>query len=534
MTTLEQIFFGGRIYTLDENNPWASVLAVRERKLVYVGNDLAAATAVVSPAVRPQDLGGCSVLPGLIDSHMHLMAEGARLSGLTLNQLSLTEVLAAVRREAAELPAGEWIVGHGWNQEDWPGRLWPTRVELDKVAPDHPIILDRCDKHSVWVNSQALARAGLTAATPDPLGGEILRTGEGDFLGILTGSAIKLVRSLVPVVGEEKLHQDLLRAQTEFLGFGVTGGMEASTRLRELAIMKKVAKEGLLKLRLQIMLYAGTNEDQEYLAAGGQPEKWSSDKHLNVGGLKIISDGSLGSRTAWLLSDYADRPSHRGQPGYSDKELTAIMARARRYGLQVAVHAIGDAGVHQTLTAMRRVLEPEPGDYRWRVEHFQVVSEEDRDLALALGVIPSIQAAGLMTDLDLAEERLGPIALAQSYRWREILDRGGILVGGSDAPIESANPFVGIYAAVTRQNLKGRPPGGWRPADRLTRLEALKSYTIWAAWAIFAENYLGSLVPGHLADFIVLDRDPLTCPEVELKAVKVFKTVIGGEVVFER
>jgi predicted amidohydrolase YtcJ len=396
------------------------------------------------------------------------------------------------------------------------------------------VILDRRDKHSVWVNSQALARAGLTAAAPDPPGGEILRTGKGDLLGILTGSAIKLVRSLAPVAGEEKLRQDLLRAQAEFLAFGVTGGMEASTRLRELAVMKRAAEEGLLKLRLRAMLYAGTNEDQEYLAAGGRLENWSADGRLIVVGVKIIADGSLGSRSAWLLSDYADRPGHRGQPGYSDEELTALMVRARRHGLQVAVHAIGDAGVRQTLAAMGRALGPEPGDHRWRIEHFQVVSEEDRDLALALGVIPSIQAAGLMADLDLAEERLGPAALARSYRWREILDRGGILAGGSDAPIESANPFVGIYAAVTRQNLEGRPPGGWRPADRLTRLEALKSYTTWAARAIFAENRQGSLAPGRLADFIVLDRDPLTCPEAELKAVEVLKTVIGGEVVFER
>jgi predicted amidohydrolase YtcJ len=352
-------------------------------------------------------------------------------------------------------------------------------------------------------------------------------------LGILAGTAVALVREAQPRPALEALTAAYLAAQAEYLAHGVTGGLEAAARLRELDALKAAYEEGVFKMRLRAMLFAGSREDAAYIEGGGRPVFDLYGERFSINGVKIVADGSLGSRSAWLKDDYADRPGHRGEPWFSDAELTAVLTRARAHGFQAAVHAIGDAAVAQVVRVMAEVLGSEPGDHRWRLEHFQIAAEEDRDLALALGLTPSIQAAGLMSDMVMAGERLRPAALARAYLWREILDAGGVITGGSDAPIESPNPFWGIYAAVTRQTLDGRPAGGWRPEHCFTRLEALKSYTIWAAWAMFAEKRQGSLAPGKLADFAVLSGDPLTCPAEELKDLKALLTVIGGETVYQ-
>jgi predicted amidohydrolase YtcJ len=529
----ETIYTGGRIHTLEEARPLASVLAVRGQELVYVGSSKAEAEARLSRAARRVSLGGRVVVPGLLDGHAHVVTEGLRLAMPALAGLSRAEILALVAREAAGRPAGEGIVGHGWNQMDWPGQTRPTLAELDAAAPDHPVLLERVDRHSAWVNSRALAAAGLGAATPDPPGGEILKDPSGGLLGIVTGEAVVRVWRARPQPTPEEVKAAYLAAQAEYLAHGVTGGLEASSRLRNLDVLREAYDEGLFKMRLRAMLFAASREDAAYIERGGRPVSGLHGERFSINGVKIIADGSLGSRTAWLKADYADRPGHRGEPWCNEAELRAVLKRAKDHGFQAAVHVIGDAAAALAVKVMAEVLGPEPGDHRWRLEHFQVVSEEDRDRVLALGLVPSIQAAGLMSDLAMAGERLGPAALARAYAWREILDAGGIITGGSDAPIESVNPFWGLYASVTRQDLSGRPAGGFRPEHRFTRLEALKSYTIWAAWAMFAEKRQGSLVPGKLADFTVLSHDPLTCPAEEIKDIRALLTVIGGEVVYE-
>ncbi|MCL2028879.1 MAG: amidohydrolase [Deltaproteobacteria bacterium] len=531
---VETIYTGGRVYTLEEGRPLASVLAVRGQELVYVGSSEAEAEARLSRDARRADLGGRVVVPGLLDGHAHVATFGRHLARPDLSGLSRGEVLARVAGEAAGRPAGEWIFGHGWNQEDWPDGAWPTLAELDSAAPDHPVLLDRVDRHSAWVNSRALAAAGLGQGSPDPPGGEMLRNAAGGLLGILTGTAVAKVREIQPRPSLKAVKGDYLTAQAAYLAHGVTGGLEASARLRDLEALRAAYGEGLFKMRLRAMLLADSRDDESYIAGGGRPVSGLYGERFSIIGVKIIADGSLGSRSAWLKTDYADRPGHRGGPWLSEAELTTIMRRARAHGFQVAVHVIGDAAVALVVRIMAEVLGPEPGDHRWRLEHFQVAAEEDRDRVLALGLVPSIQAAGLMNDLAMAGERLSPATLARAYAWREILDAGGVMAGGSDAPIESVNPFWGMYAAVTRQNLAGRPAGGFRPEHRFTRLEALKSYTIWAAWAMFAEKRQGSLAPGKLADFTVLSNDPLTCPVGELKDIQALLTVIGGEEVYGR
>ena len=526
------IYTNGRVYTLEEARPRASTLAVSGRELVYVGSSATEAEARLSKPAKRVDLGGRVVVPGLLDGHAHVVTFGLRLASPALDGLTRAEVLTRVAREAAMSSAGAWITGHGWNQDDWPDGAWPTLAELDAAAPDHPVLLERVDRHASWVNSRALAAAGLDEKSPNPPGGEILRDSSGALLGILTGTAVLMARQALPPPGPEAVLAAYLAAQDEYLAHGVTGVLEASSRLKDLDVLRAAYDQGLFKMRLRAMLFSESRDDAAYIESGGRPVSGLYGERFSIGGVKIIADGSLGSRSAWLSSDYADRPGHRGEPWCDEAGLLAVMERARAHGFQVAVHAIGDAAVGRVVRVMAEVLGPEPGDHRWRLEHFQVVAEEDRDRVLALGLVPSIQAAGLMSDMAMARERLGAPALARAYAWREILDAGGVITGGSDAPIESANPFWGLYAAVTRETLAGRPAGGWRPEHRFTRLEALKSYTIWAAWAMFAEKRQGSLAPGKLADFTVLSHDPLTCPAEEIKDIKALLTVIGGEEVY--
>lgn len=530
----ELLIFNGHIYTLDPGNPTATVLAAKGQELIYAGRDVRAAEALVSSRARRIDLRGRTVIPGLIEGHGHLLSEGIKLAELDIYQKSKEEALAIIAEEARRHPPGAWIVGHGWNQESWPGQAWPNKEELDRAAPDHPVILDRVDKHSSWANSLALALAGLSPDSPDPIGGEYLKDSSGQLQGILIGQAMWAVKNIIPPLDERGAYQAVMRAQAEMLGYGLTSLMDAGATWLSLGLLKKAAEKDELKLRVRAMLLALQQEDEAYLEAGGRKVRGLYGERLSIDGVKIHADGSLGSRSAWLRQDYSDRPGHRGGPNYDEADLEKIVRRAREHDLGLSVHAIGDAAVGQILEVMARVLGPRPGDHRWRIEHFLVVSEEDRDRALALGVQPSIQSVGLMSDLDMAEDRLGPERVKRAYAWREILDRGGRLVNGSDGPVDSVNPFQGMYAAVTRKNLAGLPPGGWYPEHKLSRLEALQTYTTWSAWSEFNEGRKGSLTPGRLADLAVLDRDLFTCPEDEIKDIQVLMTIAGGEVVFER
>lgn len=530
----ELLLFNGHIHTMNPDRPLASVLAAVGQDLIYVGDDLKAAEKALSGRARRIDLKGRAAIPGLIDGHAHLLAEGIKLAELDVFQKSKEETLAIISEETRRHPKGEWIVGHGWNQEVWPGQRWPDKEELDRAAPDHPVLLDRVDKHSSWVNSQALNRAGLTPDSPEPAGGEFLKNSAGQLQGILIGQAMWAVKNIIPPLDEPGSYRALMRGQAEMLSYGVTSLMEAGATRASLSLLKTAAARGELKLRVRAMLLALAREDAAYLADGGRKIRGLYGERLSIDGVKIHSDGSLGSRSAWLLQDYNDRPGHRGAPNYSDEELEKIMRRARAHDLGISIHAIGDAAVGQALDAMEKALGPEPGDHRWRIEHFQVVSEDDRERALALGVLPSIQSVGLMSDMNMAEDRLGPDRIKRAYAWREILDRGGRLVNGSDGPVESVNPFEGMYAAVTRKNLADQPNGGWYPEHRLSRLEALQTYTNWSAWSEFNEHRKGTLQPGFLADLAVLDRDLFNCPEAEIKDIKVLMTIVGGEVVFER
>lgn len=525
------LMFNGHMITMDPGLRTASVLAARGQDIVYVGHDLKEAAKLVSAEAVRRDLKGHTVVPGLIDGHAHLISEGLRLGQVSVSNKAKAEALAIVRAEADRCGPGQWIHGYGWNQQEWPDEEWPTKEELDAVAPLNPVVLDRLDKHSLWASSLALKAAGLTGHSPDPAGGELLRRPSGELTGIVVGTAMKAVWAVIPAKSREGLTEALMRAQAEYLGFGLTSIVEAGATMDNLAVMRLAYEAGQLKLRIRAMLLAYSGDDERYLASGGVRHHGLYGERFSIEGIKIHFDGSLGSRSAWLLEDYADRPGHRGSHAYSLEELTAKMELARDHDLAISVHAIGDAAVRQTVEAMETVLTRRPYDHRWRIEHFQVVTPEDRRRALALSLIPSLQTVGLMNDLNMAEERLGPEIIKRAYAWRDILDDGGVIVNGSDCPVESVNPFQGMYAAVSRRSLTGFPAGGWRPEHKLTRLEALSSYTTWAAYSEFNEHRKGSLAPGKLADLAVLDRDPLTCPEDSIKDIQVLLTILGGEAV---
>ncbi|MDR2368711.1 MAG: amidohydrolase [Deltaproteobacteria bacterium] len=519
------VYRRGRILTLDPACPRASVLASLRGRITYVGDDFVEALSTLPPEAEVVDLKDRNVIPGLIDSHAHVLSEGLRLSQLDLTGLDYDETLETVGEEAKGRPPGTWIHGRGWDQNLWRAG-WPGAVDLDRVAPGHPVVLDRIDKHSIWVNSLALRMAGLGKGTPDPDGGELVRNLDGTLAGVLIGKAMFLVHKVMPPDDGLDFLTTFGKAVNELVGYGLTTLIDCATRPTDVPAIKKAVEDGTIKARLR--LYLLTEPWLSELLDQGPVRRLAGDR-LSIDGIKLFSDGSLGSRSAWLLEDYADRPGYRGGHVYSDEALEAILDRARDLGWQVAIHTIGDAAIAQAVKAMAHALGPERTERNWRLEHYQLVADADREKVLSMGLIPSIQSVGLMTDLHMATARLGPDRLRRAYAWRDIVDRGGYVINGSDCPVESANPFLGIYAAVTRKDLKGRPQGGFGPEQGLSRMEALSSYTVWPARASFVSDKLGSLSPGKLCDFAVLDRDILTCPERAIAGTRVMATIIDGE-----
>ncbi|MDR1164735.1 MAG: amidohydrolase [Deltaproteobacteria bacterium] len=531
------IFRNARVSTLDPARPAASVLGTLAGRLLYVGDDpleaeretrarLKAGRFPSLKEIESVDLKGLSVLPGLIDSHAHVLHEGARLSQLDLGGLSYGDALAAIAAKARDLEPSAWLRGRGWDQNLYPGRRFPGKSDLDRVAPSNPALLDRIDKHSLWVNSAALKRCGVDRGAVAPPGGEIVREPSGEPSGILVGRAMFLVLDKAPPLDGLDPARTFLSAQREALGLGLTAVADCGSRSADYFLFRELYGAGKGKIRFRTFVVADP-WDEELLKDGPIPARFQGK--LSLDGVKIFSDGSLGSWSAWLSEDYRDRKGRRGDHNYETAELQEMLRKAKERNLQVAIHVIGDAAASQAVAAMGAVLGKRAPERRWRLEHFQVASPAIWGAALELGLIPSIQSVGLMTDLRMAPERLGPEKLRDSYAWGRLRRAGFILVNGSDAPIESPNPFHGIYAAVTRQDLTGYPPQGFQKEDALTREEALWSYTSWPAWAMGEEANLGRLAVGKYADFIAIDRDFWDAPDADLWKIKTLLTVVGGE-----
>jgi len=507
-----------------------TAMAIRHGRIVQIGNEPSVAP-LIGAGTTVLDLDGLTVLPGLVDSHAHVLGLGDLLAEVDVTgTASYAAVVESVRVGAVRTPLGEWVQGRGWDQNDWAEKSFPHHAALSAAVPDHPVAIGRVDGHALLVNRRALELAHITRDTPDPPGGEILRDASGEPTGVLVDNAEDLVLALIPPLSPAQREERLLAAMRECARYGLTLVGDAGIGRETWDAYQALLARGAFPIRINAMASVPGDLADELLARGPQ-----SGDRLMLRALKVVADGALGSRGALLSADYSDQAGHRGLETFPFDSLERVAVRARAKGLQVRVHCIGDLANTRTLDAFERAFggRPRPA-LRWAVEHAQVVRPGDLRRFARLGVVASMQATHATSDGPWAERRLGPERVKWSYAWRQFLDAGARFADGSDFPVESVNPMLGLYAAITRCDLAGElPAGGWRPEERLTPGEALESFTIWGAWLAFRDRDLGSLEVGKQADFIVVDHDPVLGAPAEIPKTRVLRTVVAGETVYE-
>lgn len=472
-----------------------------------------------------EDGKGKTLIPGLIDAHGHVMGLGFSLMLLDLSETkSLAEAQAAIRAYAAENPEMPWIIGRGWNQEKWGLGRFPTAADLDAAVSDRAVWLERVDGHAGWANSAAIAAAKVTATTKAPEGGRIEMAG-GKPGGVFVDAAMSLIDQAKPKPQARDLDRAFLLAQQKLLSQGITTIADMGTTIAEWQSYRRAGDKKQLAIR--IISYGG-DIDNMALIAGSEPTPWLYDDRLRMVGVKLYLDGALGSRGAWLKAPYSDAPGQKGLPLLTPAQLRNKMVRASFDKFQVAIHAIGDAANAEALDAITDLNADLPGERRWRIEHAQVIDPVDIPRFAQLKVIASMQPVHQTSDRLMAEARLGPDRLKGAYAWRSLQTAGARLAFGSDVPVESANPFPGIAAAISRTDAAGQPLGGWRPEEAVNRETALDGFTRTAAYAGFAEDRIGTLMPGMRADFLIVDSDPMLASPDEIRRMVPLETWIGG------
>ncbi|MDR7101780.1 amidohydrolase family protein [Croceicoccus sp. BE223] len=472
---------------------------------------------------------GRVLLPGFVDSHVHLSGIGFNAIGLDLSDTkTMAEALNRIADYARRNPNKAWIIGRGWNEVVWnTGRL-PTAAELDAAVPDRPVWLERADGHAGWANSEAMRRAGVTAATKAPAGGRI-DIANGQPSGIFVDAATALVTKQLPPPLPEERDLAFRKAQELLLSNGVTAVSDMGIGLLDWQAMRREGDVNRLSLR--IAAYAA-GVDEMITIAGPGPSPWLYGDRLKLAGIKIYLDGALGSRGAWLMQPYADMPSSSGLQLVGGTQLRNIISRAAMDDFQVAIHAIGDAANREALDAISEMKDSYPGDRRWRIEHAQVVDPSDLPRFAQEGVIASMQPHHQVSDRTMAEARLGPNRLTGAYAWKSMLNAKTHLAFGSDAPVEVPNVFEGIADAATRADANGQPFGGWQPQEIVSREDALAAYTAGGAYAMGAEGRFGTLAKGEWADFVLVTVDPLLAPVATLRQGRVMETYIAGHKVW--
>jgi len=472
---------------------------------------------------------GQTVLPGLIDAHGHVYGLGYLAITLNLHGTpSLADAVQQIADYAAQNRYAEWVLGRGWNQVLWPGKKFPRSSDIDAVVNDRPVWLRRIDGHAGWANSKAMLIAGIDNDTPDPVGGRILRDTNGKATGVLIDNAMSLIGSHIPAPDKDDIRAAYRTAISRLVSLGLTGVHDTGINTQEAEVYMSMADDGELDMRIYAMVSgAGENLD----AIGKPLTAYGGDK-LDITAVKLYADGALGSRGAALLEPYSDDSENRGLPFWTAEELSNFTKKANDMGFQVGVHAIGDHGNRMALDAFEKAQGGRPFELRNRVEHAQIISLDDIPRFAKLNVVASMQPTHATSDMNMAEDRIGPERIKGGYAWRRLLDSGAVLASGSDFPVELPNPFHGLYAAVTRQDRGGMPEGGWYIGQGLTRAEALHSFTLAAAYAAHQEDRLGSLEPGKWADFIIVDRDYFNIPDSEIDDIQVTETWIGGKRVF--
>ena len=517
--------------TLDEGGKFARFTGL------VIGSDGKVIRTLQRADKRPErpdfrlDAKGKTMLPGLIDAHGHVMGLGFQLITLDLSDTrSLEEAKAKIAAYAAANPQRKWIIGRGWNQETWGLGRFPTAADLDSVVADKPVWLERVDGHAGWANSAAMRASGINEKSVSPRGGRIEKTGLKPN-GVFVDAAAELIAKFVPAPLPSERDTALAKAQLHLLGLGITAIADMGTSVDDWLTFRRAGDAG--GLRVRIISYAAGVEPM--IAIGGSgPTPWLYEDRLRLGGVKLYADGALGSRGAFLKSDYADKPGQRGLSFIDTTKLSNLMSRAAMDDFQIAVHAIGDAANAQVLDVIDELVPTYKGDRRWRIEHAQVVDPADIARFARNGTIASMQPVHQTSDRLMAEARLGQTRLAGAYAWNSILKAGGRLAFGSDTPVESPDPFAGIATAITREDAKGEPLGGWQAQERVTPEAALAGFTSGAAYAGFAESKIGRLAPRMRADFVILDRDPFFVPPAEIRQVKVEETWVNGKRVFVR
>lgn len=481
------------------------------------------------------DGGGKTMLPGLIDAHAHVMGLGVRELDVNVAGIrSLEETLETVRQFAEDNTDREWITGRGWNQVLWEENEFPTAADLDAVVPDRPVYLTRVDGHAAWANTRAMEIAGIDRDTPDLQGGVILRDNNGDATGIFVDATMRYIRSEIPDRNEQDYELALELALAEMAKYGITSVHDARTNVDEWALYQSFADNGRLSARIYAMI-AGTGDIFDEMAAAGPIESYANDL-LALRSVKISSDGALGSRGAALIDDYSDDPGNYGLLFFTQEEMNQMLLKGASNGFQMNIHAIGDAANRQVLDGFEYV-QNELGNQsglRHRIEHAQIVALEDIPRFVDLNLIASMQQTHATSDMNMAEDRVGSERIRGAYAWQSFLNQGTVIAAGSDFPVEDVNPFYGLYSAVTRKDHDGMPPGGWYSEQQMSRIEALRSFTLDAAFAAHQENVIGTLETGKWADFILIDRDYFNIPASEIWQIEVLQTWLAGEKLYEK
>lgn len=532
------VFKNGNVYTANDKGPNAQAIAVKDDRIVFVGTD-AEVQKFVGANTRVVDLHGNTVLPGFTDSHQHLSGVGFREMTLNLEgSSSLEDLQARVKARVEQAKPGEWITGRGWIETHWQPPVFPTRWDLDKVAPNNPVILGRADGHGAVVNSAALELAGVDKNTPNPFGGEISKDKEsGEPNGMLLDAAQGLVRGKVPPTTAEDAERAVVLGAKRDVSLGWTQVQDAGGSFAEVEIFKKLYEAGTIKLRIYKAVYGPGPNATRLLNEG--PTIGAFENRLTVRSIKVVSDGALGSRGAALLGPYSDAPDTAGFLTVKTEDLRPMLVEALRKGIQVETHAIGDRANRFILDEYETALKAVPpaerkiADPRWRVEHAQIVNPADIPRFARMKIIPSMQPSHAIGDLFFAPSRLGIARLKGAYAWESFIKSGIVVPGGSDAPVERGEPMIEFYAAVARKDQKGFSSEGWHLEEAVTRDQALKMFTIWPAYAAFEEKLRGTIEVGKLADLTILSADIMTIPAPEILTTRCVMTVINGEVVYE-
>jgi len=525
---------GGKVATVDENFSIHEAVAVRGDKIIFVGSNKEVEKYIL-PSTDIIDCSGKLVLPGLTDAHAHIHSLGDELT--TLNVTGTTSYQEIIDRVAARVQTsepGEWIVGGRWDQNDWEDRSFPVHIPLSEVSPDNPVYLNRIDGNAAFANQRALEIAGITKDTHDPVGGFIIRDENGEPTGVLVNRAMNLVSDHIPADSDEQFKQKFLRAVRSCLSVGLTGVHEAGIGSKHINLYKNLIDRSQLNMRIYAMLgeekdlpldldlvdYFKKNRIEEY-----------GHHLLSVRSIKLFFDGALGSRGAAFFKPYEDDPNNSGLLRITSEYIYEISKAALEADMGVNTHCIGIRGNRLCLGAYEKALQEKPKpNHRFRIEHAQIIESQDVEKFASLGIIPSMQPTHCTSDMYFVEDRIGQERAKGGYAWRWFLDAGLVIPCGSDFPVESNNPLLGIYAAITRQDPSGWPEGGWHPEQRMTIDEAIKGFTIWAAYGAFQEDVLGSIEVGKYGDFTVLDKDILEIDPKEILNTKVMYTIVGGQI----